>query len=128
MGGYTTTIVLQFISIMMITIGVGGLRDKNLYNNIIKDTFKNAGVQITFGFIALIFGYLIILKHNIWTGGWPVVVTVVGWLSFIKGILLIGFPDIIKKTSIVFTSKLGPKLPLIELVLGLYVGYFAFLA
>ena len=112
----------------MITIGVGGLRNKNLYNNIIKDTFKNAGVAISFGFLSFIVGFLIIVKHNVWTGGLPVIITVIGYLALIKGILLIGFPDILENFSKKIFKSLGQKLPLIELVLGLVIGYYAFFA
>jgi len=43
--------------------------------------------------IALIAGLAIILAHNVWSGGTlPVAVTVVGWLSAIKGLLFLLLP------------------------------------
>jgi energy-coupling factor transporter transmembrane protein EcfT len=40
--------------------------------------------------ITLVAGLAIILGHNVWSGGvLPVVVTLVGWLALIKGLLLL---------------------------------------
>jgi hypothetical protein len=45
------------------------------------------------GVIALAAGLAMILAHNVWSGGaLPVAVTVVGWLSAIKGLLFLVLP------------------------------------
>jgi hypothetical protein len=44
------------------------------------------------GYAAFIPGLVIVHFHNRWTGGWPVVVTVMGWLSLIIGLILMIFP------------------------------------
>jgi len=45
-------------------------------------------VQIT-GVITLAAGLAIVLGHNVWSGGaLPVIVTLVGWFSVIKGLVL----------------------------------------
>jgi hypothetical protein len=39
------------------------------------------------GYAAFVPGLAIVYFHNRWTGGWPVLVTVMGWLSLIVGFL-----------------------------------------
>ena len=52
--------------------------------------FHDPGVSIIYGVIALGVGLAIVLGHNVWSGGvLPVAVTVVGWLSTIKGLVLL---------------------------------------
>jgi hypothetical protein len=42
------------------------------------------------GVIALLTGLAMVLGHNVWSGGaLPVIVTLVGWLTLIKGLLIL---------------------------------------
>jgi vacuolar-type H+-ATPase subunit I/STV1 len=50
----------------------------------------NAPVLFIVGMITLIAGLAMILIHNVWSGGaLPVIVTLVGWLTMIKGLLFL---------------------------------------
>jgi hypothetical protein len=43
--------------------------------------------------VAMVAGLAIVLGHNVWSGGaLPVVVTLVGWISLIKGLILLFLP------------------------------------
>ena len=48
------------------------------------------------GIFALILGILLILTHNIWVFGWPLIITLIGWASFLKGVFFIVFTDYLK--------------------------------
>jgi hypothetical protein len=49
----------------------------------------NSPLLLTFGMVFLTAGLAIVLGHNVWSGGaLPVVVTVVGWLLLIRGLIL----------------------------------------
>lgn len=42
------------------------------------------------GLMALITGLAIVLSHNVWSGGaLPIVITLIGWTTLIKGLLLL---------------------------------------
>ncbi len=50
----------------------------------------NPPVLFVAGIMALAAGLAIILCHNVWSGGVrPVIVTLVGWITLIKGLLLV---------------------------------------
>jgi len=50
----------------------------------------NSPLLLTFGMVFLTAGLAIVLGHNVWPGGaLPVVVTVVGWLLLIRGLILL---------------------------------------
>jgi protein-S-isoprenylcysteine O-methyltransferase Ste14 len=60
----------------------------------IMDLFNSPSLMLFTGIIAVAVGLAMILAHNIWTGGaLPVVVTVVGWLSLIKGLMFLLLPS-----------------------------------
>jgi len=45
------------------------------------------------GFMALLFGSIIVAFHNVWSG-LPMVLTLMGWAQVIKGLLYFVFPQI----------------------------------
>ena len=56
---------------------------------IIDATAADGPVMFEYAIISLGMGIAMILGHNVWSGGaLPIVVTLVGWLAFIKGVML----------------------------------------
>jgi hypothetical protein len=50
--------------------------------------------MLAYGIISLGIGVAMIVGHNVWSGGTlPVVVTLVGWLIFAKGLFLLLLPS-----------------------------------
>jgi hypothetical protein len=39
------------------------------------------------GILLFVAGVAILRSHNVWTGGWPVVVTVLGWLALLDALI-----------------------------------------
>src|SRR3989344_7315216 len=50
---------------------------------------------ISTGYISFLMGLVTVILHNVWVWDWPVVITILGWSTMIKGITKIGFPDTI---------------------------------
>ena len=129
MAAELSVLIAKIASIMFLSIGVGAIFNRNLYRKIIDDTFKNAGIIGLFGFLSLIFGFLIINYHNIWVKDWTVMITVIGWIGLFKGIFLLAFPNALKKTcDPIFRGKISKIMPFLVTILGLILGYFGFLA
>ena len=75
------------------------------------------------GYAAFVPGLAIVYFHNRWTNGWPVLVTVMGWLSLIVGFLRMVFPTQIAA----MTTKIAPSAADVFLVVGvvfLLIGGF----
>ena len=51
------------------------------------------------GYISLLMGLTIVALHGVWTPDWRGVITLLGWFTLVKGVLKIGFPDIIHKQA-----------------------------
>jgi len=75
-------------------------------------------------------GLLMITFHNIWSGGWIVILTVLGWAALIKGTLSLVLPDlyVLRMLSLAQKSNMTRVWGGFALVLGLIIGYFSFLA
>jgi len=126
MAGELTIVIAKIFSVMAICLGLGAIFDKNLFQDMVKDTFKNKGVSMLFGIISLVFGMLIVTYHNIWNG-WAVIVTIMGWAGIIKGALILIFPTFLEDFSMkVFKGSLSKIMPYTTILMGLVIGYLAF--
>ena len=119
----------QILGPLFLIVGLGVLMNLGLYQKMIKDYIKSSGLIYLGGFMSLIFGILIVHFHNIWILGWPVLITIFGWLGVLKGMGFIMFPKSMCKLSenaIKGKASLIVRL-LIVLALSVFliwVGYF----
>ena len=59
-------------------------------NALIMATLADGPVMLVYATFSLAAGLAIMLGHNVWSGGaLPVIVTLVGWLIFAKGLVLL---------------------------------------
>ncbi|MBU1713476.1 MAG: hypothetical protein KKD47_10295, partial [Proteobacteria bacterium] len=97
------------------------------YRRLADDMYKNSALTYMMGFMAVIVGFLIVHYHNLWGRDWTVLITITGWLSLIKGFLIIAFPKFIQRLSELFITERALKIyPYVTLSLGLLFGYFGF--
>ena len=79
--------------------------------------------------MAMVAGLAIVLAHNVWSGGaLPVVVTLVGWISLIKGLIFLFLPP---ETSLAYFEafrygQLFYVYMSITLVIGIYLTFSSF--
>jgi hypothetical protein len=89
----------------------------------------NAPLLMIFGMVWLVAGLGIILGHNVWTGGaLPVIVTLVGWLIFARGLLLLFLapPAAVGLLTGLHFEQLFYLYIIISLVFGAYLTYGGF--
>ncbi|NQU79108.1 hypothetical protein HQ545_05040 [Candidatus Woesearchaeota archaeon] len=60
---------------------------------------------ISTGYITLLLGLVTVILHNVWVANWKVFITILGWSTLIKGIMKVGFPEIINKQAQRFKKK-----------------------
>jgi hypothetical protein len=88
-------------------------------------------LMLLFGMIALVVGLAMVLGHNVWSGGaLPVIVTLLGWIFAIRGVILLFLPP--ETVAGLFDTMRFEQLFYffagITLVLGLYLTYAGFTA
>jgi hypothetical protein len=59
---------------------------------LIEQASHDPALILVSGVITFVAGLAIVRAHNVWTGGWNVVVTVLGWLFAVGGLARILFP------------------------------------
>ena len=73
-------------------------------------------------------GLAIVLNHNIWSGGWPVIITVIGWLMVIEGIAvsLLSYNTMSKLFKGFTNSGWLNFWAVIAIIFGAYLTYVGF--
>jgi len=72
------------------------------------------------GYLTLFLGLGVVILHNVWVEDWRVIVTILGWLTLVKGVLLIGFPRNYAKLGSIFMKN--PSLLRILMVITVLLG------
>lgn len=85
--------IFQVLGIMYVAVGVGMFLNRELYKKLFMDFVDNAAMMYFGGIMALVVGYLLITFHNVWVKDWSVIITVIGWIAMIKGVLILVRPQ-----------------------------------
>lgn len=99
--------------------------------SIIPSLLGNRPAMVIFAVIALAGGLAIVLAHNVWSGGaLPILVTLIGWLMLIRGVLFLFLPP--EATLHILAAMQFERLFYVYLaipfLLGIYLTFLAFSA
>src|SRR3989344_8289582 len=98
--------------------------------NYLKRLFKeieNEATMFFCGIVNLVIGLAMILAHNIWSQNWQVIITILGWLSLLKGLAVLFFPEYTKNLAKKMENKQWLPIALVIMVfVGLLITYFGF--
>lgn len=76
--------------------------------------------------ISLIFGLVIAIDHSIWEFSWRGLVTLLGYLMILRGILRFAFPNFVKKIASKLMNGGFWATVIIILIIGIYLTYSGF--
>jgi uncharacterized protein YjeT (DUF2065 family) len=124
----STTFLAQSMGFFLFIIGLATLLNGKQYAKISKGIQDNDMLYFLMGFIMLGLGVSLVIVHNVWDASWAVVITIVCWLVFIKGILNILFPVVAKTISKPYVESMSVLyiVGLIHLIVGGFLFYMGF--
>lgn len=113
-----------FLGLYLIVMGIALIVRKEMLHELIQDFTKGRVLIFFSGIISLLLGLFIVLSHPIWEVNWRVVITLLGYLFLIQGVIRIYFPDWVAESAKRFSNThltliIGSLLTLI----GLFLTY-----
>lgn len=75
------------------------------WREFITEVTQNRNLVMLAGIGTLLFGLTIVLTHNDWTIGVPILVTLVGYVWVVRGIARLCFPDLVAEYGPRFAQK-----------------------
>jgi hypothetical protein len=116
----------RIIALIYIPMGVAMMTGQLKGKEVLSSYEKSAAFTLFVGIFAVVFGVFLVQNHNIWVMDWPVLITLLGWIAVIEGVIFIAFPktmlSIVKRIS-KYEKVWGP----FAIAFGLLFGYFGFL-
>ena len=121
--------IIRIMAFIYLALGVGALTNTKWYRELFDEIKKSKQFIFVGGMLALVAGFSIVSAHNIWSSDWTVIVTIIGWISFLKGLSLLALPTfgmgfaekVLKIKNIIQT--VGTFSLIFGIILG-YIGYF----
>ena len=120
-------LLAQAIGCYLFLMSLAMLIHSQRFKKAANDYLGNPAVMTLVGALTLVIGLLIVLQHNIWVSDWVVLITLVGWIVFLQGVLRLFVPDAFAKMSKDFMSK--PVYTLVcwaRLIIGIYLIWAGF--
>jgi len=124
----TSIFLAQAIGLYFVIAGIAMLVRPRAVHGLIKTLAGNRDVIFATGFIALLIGVPLVLVHNVWDGTWRVIITLLVWLTLIKGVARLFVPN-----QVVDFAAWIAKRPMllraaiwIMVIIGLYLVYIGF--
>jgi hypothetical protein len=118
----------KLLGLYCVIMAVSMLVRTDFWRSMLADYLKIPALFGVSAFINIIFGLLIVLSHNIWEWSWQVVITIIGWLSLLKGLYGLFFIESIRSlVNRIKDSNWLTYLAIFSLLIGLFLIYYGFL-
>lgn len=117
----------QLIGLYLLISSIGELIYQPRYRKLIHEAIASPMlIQVT-GSMNLLFGLIILVLHHVWVAEWPIVITIIGWVLLIRGILRLFAPHVcihfakwlLENRGLLLTSW-------IEFIVGCYLVWVGF--
>jgi hypothetical protein len=115
---------------LLLVPGAGLLINPRLFRTMAVDVVGSVTLVYLFGLIDLAAGLAIVLTHNVWVANWRVLITLIGWLMLIRGLVRVLLTDTVMGYAAKFirNRRLYPISGAVLVLLGLALCYFGYVA
>ncbi len=121
--------IFQVLWLVYFAFGVGIILDKQILKKMLEEYIGNTAITFVSALLAILMGYLLIISHNIWEANFTVIITIIGWIAFFKGILLLIVPKFfLWMAKYLIKNKIILNIvPIIIIILGIFCLAVGFL-
>ena len=95
----TPSLLLIAISVLMAVMLIPAILFTKQFQKIMKDMHSDEKTVRMTGMFSLLISFLFLSVHWKFTGGWFIVIPIIGWLSFVKGVLRLWMPKYVNKMT-----------------------------
>lgn len=119
--------IASLLGTMLLAAGIALLVNRPLFTDMLAVAVHEPLLVMLSGFVSLLAGVAIIQVHNLWTG-WPVLISLVGWLAILTGAVRVVFPIQMAGLAAMLTAIPGvvPGIAVVQLLLGAFLYWKAY--
>ena len=108
-----------------VAIALGMLINLGLYESMIAEALHSGILFYLSGLMSLLAGLAIVNLHNTWCADWRVIITVLGWLMTIGGIIRIVVPQVAIAIGSTIYGGRAPTI-VVALIVGTLGAFLSF--
>ena len=121
----------KLLGVYCLIVALTMMANRQTMVDAVHTLIRNSPLVLLFGVIAVGVGLGVAIGHDVWSGGaLPIIVTIVGWVSLIKGVVLLALPagQMAKLYKAMRYERFYLAYVGVTLALGLYLTIAAFSA
>jgi hypothetical protein len=124
----TSVFIAKVLGPCFLIVGIGMLVNRQYFQKVLEDYFKNAALVFFTGMAPLVFGLVIVILHNTWVANWTVLITIFGWGGIIKGVWILLFPNSVAGLMQAYINNKSLLMghSVLAVVLGLFLSYMGY--
>ncbi len=118
------------LGIYLLIISISMLLNYKVFFNTFQQWIEQPPTITLTAFISIILGILMVLVHNVWVMDWRLIITILAWLTLIKGIVRLNFPHAVPETMEYFHQRKPAyfTLAIFGIVLAIILLVFSFVS
>lgn len=94
-----TIILAKIMSLYLLVCGSACMLNPDYFREIYIGSISNKMFPLIGGILSTLVGAVFISIHNEWVMSWPLIITLVGWWSLVKGFILLSCSNAISSFS-----------------------------
>jgi hypothetical protein len=88
----TTLFLAKVFGLYLIAMAVVFVRRRKALGLMIEGFAGNPPLAYLASIVALILGLVLVVSHNVWVAGWPLIITILSWVVLIKALAFLLLP------------------------------------
>ncbi len=121
----TSIFLAKAFGVYFIVVAIFMLVNKEVFQQRVKAVMESQAALFVLAVVTFMLGIILVLVHSVWVLGWPLMITIICWLTFIKGVLRVVYPQIDQKWARYYDSDKALYITGVScLLLGLILAYF----
>lgn len=119
--------IFQIIGIIYIAIALGLMINPSFYKKMISEMAQSSTILYLGGILALVVGYLLVTFYSVWAWEWSLIITIIGWMSLIKGLWMLIHPKSFVKIAKSMINTNVMVVGIVAIVIGLLCAQLGFI-
>ena len=123
----TSLFLAKLLGLYMMVASLLWLVRGQAFDRMVEASMDDPGIRALSGFLSLIIGLAMVTSHSIWEPSWRAVITVFGYLALLKGVWLLGWPEVaMSVTRVMVRNPWRLVLVAVWLLLGTWLAWVGF--
>jgi hypothetical protein len=124
----TSIFIARLLGPVFALIGVALILKVPMYRTVLKEFIGSAALVYLAGFLGLVAGLALVLVHNVWVADWPVLITLIGWITITRSLVTLYQPQriVAMGSRILERPALFRVAAALNLALGVLLSYFGY--